>query len=450
MRLRLYLVLILFVCIGSLVLFAILHKTDQHLSSQLTRIAPQDQAELQGYAEAAARFHRNQDIQGMQALVEKIEQRHNTWVAILTQDLRSSLGTQVPPQYLSRLSFQRQLHWPVHSMWDEVLIGIPFPDQNASLVIRLPESMRPKPNLMLLHVGLTWLLPLIILLIFTHRFYFYLLKPINILKNAAMDLTNKESADPVRPQLGRRQDELAQLATTFDQMSSRIQSLVRSQRQLIGDLSHELRTPLARMRLVLGSDWPRDDCDSKMIEEISRLNHLIDDAMTVAWLDSDQRHRLPPEQQEQVQLSQLLNVICDDAEFEFASRHIIRNYPNDLILEKSNGLALSQILENIIRNGLIHSPANTDLLVSGEWVFIHESKGLRVCIQDQGLGVPSEQLEKIFEPFYRLDKARMRKNGGFGLGLAIAQKQTERLGGKLSARNSPAGGLMMVVELPVD
>ena len=71
-------------------------------------------------------------------------------------------------------------------------------------------------------------------------------------------------------------------------------------------------------------------------------------------------------------------------------------------------------------------------------------------VSDTGVGMAEEVVGKIFEPFYRLDKARMRKNGGFGLGLAIAQKQTERLGGKLSAKNIPAGGLMMVVELPAD
>lgn len=462
---RLYILLVLCICLGSLVLFSLMHKAEDSLSRHLTRIDPADQQVLKDYALWAEVFYRQQDQAGMQQLIDEIEAKHQTWAAVLTPELHTALGTRVPEAYQSRLSFQRKLAWPVHGVWKEVLIGIPFQEHAASLVIRLPSAMHPRPNLMLWHVGLVWLLPLSVLFIFTHWLYRHLIRPINILKNAAKDLAYKEFARPVRPQLGNRQDELAQLATSFDEMAERIQLLVSSQRQLIGDLSHELRTPLARMKLVQDSDWPETRRREKLDREINLINQLIDDAMTLAWLDNEQRRYLPEHLQEEVQLDRLLDVICDDAEFEFSGRQIVRDYPDDLLLKQSNALALSQSLENIIRNGLIHSPEGGALKVSvclqsSQFSQASQATGstesdeagtprqLQISITDQGRGVPEAQLDKIFHPFFRLDKARARKRGGFGLGLAIARKQVLRLGGHLQAENVPGAGLKVTVTLP--
>lgn len=456
---RLYILLVLGICLGSLMLFSLMHKAEDYLSRHLTRIDPVARQELKGYALQAERFYRLGDQAGMQQLIADIEAKHQTWAAVLTPQLHAALGTEVPEAYLSRLSFQRKLSWPVHTVWKEVLIGIPFQDHSASFVIRLPAAMHPRPNLFLWHVGLVWLLPLSVLFVFTHWLYRHLIRPINILKNSAKDLAYKEFARPVRPQLGNRQDELAQLATSFDEMVERIQLLVSSQRQLIGDLSHELRTPLARMKLVQDSDWPEAQRREKLDREISLINQLIDDAMTLAWLDNEQRRHLPEHLQEEVQLGQLLDVICDDAEFEFSGRQIVRDYPDDVLLKQSNALALSQSLENIIRNGLIHSPEGGALKVS---VYFQSSQAagstesdeagaprqIQISITDQGRGVPEAQLDKIFHPFFRLDKARARKRGGFGLGLAIARKQVLRLGGHLQAENVPGAGLKVTLTLP--
>ncbi|WP_417597535.1 histidine kinase sensor domain-containing protein [Oceanospirillum sp.] len=445
---RLYVLLVLGICLGTLLLFAAMHKAEDLISRHLTRIKPEHQQVLSDYAWRASELYQAGNEEGMHQLIAEINEKHDTWAAVITPKLNAALGTHVPEEYLGGLSFQRKLDWPVHTVWREVLIGIPFKDHTASLVLRLPESMHPRPNLALWHIGLVWVLPLSVLFFFTRWLYRHLIRPINILKTAAKDLAFKEVVQPVRPQLGRRQDELAVLATSFDEMAERIQLLVSSQRQLIGDLSHELRTPLARMRLVQGSDWPDELKRAKIDKEIGLINQLIDDAMTLAWLDNEQRRNLPEHLQEEVKLDQLLDVICDDAEFEFASKLsgsvIKRRYAKDLLLTRSNTLALSQSLENIIRNGLIHSPEGCGLTVCvepGPECFV-------VRVLDQGAGVPEAQLEKIFHPFFRLDKARARQRGGFGLGLAIARKQVSRLGGSLKAENYPGAGLMVSLVLP--
>lgn len=475
MNRRLYLILMISVCLGSLALFAALHKADEKLSHKLTTISAIDQQQLKEYATSAEQLYHAQDQAGIARLMQKIDQEHQTWAAIITHNLSPAMGTRVPDNYLTQLNFQRKPEWPVHDRWNEVLIGLPFEQGKASFVILLPQSMHPRPNLFFSHMMMTVIVPLIVLLIFTHWLYRYLIKPVDILRVAANELANTEKARPARPQLGKRQDELAELAATFDSMAGRIQTLVASQRQLIGDLSHELRTPLTRMRLALDGDLGEAEKNQRMRREIQLTNQLVEDAMTLAWLDSEHLHTLPQHLKEDFSLSVLLDLICDDAEFEFEEKQIIRCYPDNLKLFNSNSLALSQSIENIVRNGLLHSPESGQLTITAiqletdvtETVSVcqHASEGCpdtcsqtRVCarersiliqVQDQGPGVPEEKLEQIFQPFYRIDKARMRKKGGFGLGLALARKQIERLGGSIHARNANQGGLIMCLKIPV-
>lgn len=482
MNRRLYLILMTSVCLGSMILFAALHRADEWLSHELTRITPENQQILKDYALSAQRFYKQGDKASLQLLIDTIELQHQTWAAVITDHLSPAMGTDVPEHYLPQLSFQRKLNWPVHDRWSEVLIGIPFDDNGASFVILLPQAMHPRPNLVFSHLVITVLIPLVILLAFTHWFYRYLINPINILRRASDDLAMKERADPVRPQLGKRQDELTELAETFDFMADRIQTLVASQRQLIGDLSHELRTPLTRMKLALEGDLTEPDKNKRIQREIQLTNQLVEDAMTLAWLDSEhlhnrpQPHGLPQHLREDFSLSVLLDLICEDAGFEFGDDKIIRCYPDNLFLSGSNSLALSQSIENIIRNGLLHSPEQgvltvtavqleTDIIEQVSTACQHAESGCpqpcgqsSVCVrdrsiliqvQDQGPGVPDDKLEQIFQPFYRLDKARMRQKGGFGLGLALARKQIERLGGSIHARNASQGGLLMCLKIPV-
>lgn len=461
MKKRLYLLLALSSCIA-LLLFGVLHRLDQTLQHRLTQIDHQHQQQLQGYADQAEKLYAAQDQAGAEIFFSQLQQRYDTWAAIIPHERTSTqgapaLGTQVPQDQLTQLNFQRKLDWPVHSQWEQVIIGIPFQNHTASLVIRLPSSMHPKPNLELIHIGVTLVLPMLIMLAFIHWLYQHLMRPVHILQHASLALAEGQLNQAVKPQLGKREDELAQLAGTFDQMAERINDLMTSQRQIIGDLSHELRTPLSRMSLALESKNLSIKEQKQRIErEIALTNQLVEETMTLAWLDSEHSQTLNPQQQESVQLSLLLDLICDDAEFEFPKLSIKRQYPDNIMLANSHTLALSQAIENIIRNGLMHSPEHGTLYISLAYVkqpeqikdSEHMEKLLQIRVLDQGPGVPEDKLEQIFQPFYRLDKARMRKKGGFGLGLALARKQTQRLGGSLTARNNPKGGLEMILQLP--
>jgi two-component system sensor histidine kinase PfeS len=158
------------------------------------------------------------------------------------------------------------------------------------------------------------------------------------------------------------------------------------------------------------------------------------DAMS--WLETE-RPRL---RDETLDLTDLLDSIIDDARFEFPDRHIDTQLPVEAELTGSCHRALGQAIENIVRNALEHTPPDGT-------VSIHLNRDPQTYLLeviDEGPGVPEQWLERIFQPFERLSSDR----AGFGLGLALAQRQVFAIGGCLTARNNEQGGLCMTIRLP--
>ncbi len=247
--------------------------------------------------------------------------------------------------------------------------------------------------------------------------------------------------------MGSRSDEFTELAITFDKMTERISELITSQRQLISDLSHELRTPLARLDIALEKlksgkviDLDQDQAIHRVERESAEIRKLVEDTLTLAWLENER----PSLQQEDLDLVDLIDVVTEDARFEFPDRTIKTHLPDRAPLPKSNHRALGQALENIIRNGMRYTPAGSSL----EVCLSETPNNYRIDIKDQGPGIPEAHLEKIFQPFYRVDSARSGEDSGYGLGLALAKRQVFAIGGELRANNQLPKGLMMTITLP--
>jgi two-component system sensor histidine kinase PfeS len=328
---------------------------------------------------------------------------------------------------------------------DKVLIGFPL-SQKKSFIIELPKAMHPRPNTSVVHTLLAMVAPSLMLMFFCCLLYRYLMRPLEALNQATLKLAEGCLDARVGPQMPkRRRDEITQLAASFDSMAERLQRLINSQRQLLGDLSHELRTPLTRIELAL--DLCRND-EQKALElapRISRetglMQQLVSDALTLAWLDGKPHIECV----DSFNLATLLDLLCEDASFEYPNHNVVREYKTDCPVKRSNQRALAQAIENVLRNALRYSPPNTEItlrcLLRPEQVFCVE-------ILDQGEGVAEEQLETIFEPFFRTDKARTREHGGVGLGLALVRRQIEAVGGNVYASNNYPKGLRVVLEFP--
>jgi two-component system, OmpR family, sensor histidine kinase CpxA len=279
----------------------------------------------------------------------------------------------------------------------------------------------------------------------------YLTKPIVQLRTAARqiaagDLTARAGAPAIT-----RRDEVAGLMRDFDAMAERLETLLKAQSRLLNDISHELRSPLARLNVALGLARQRAGVESTdMLDRIeleaARLNELIGRILTLARLEDGEQ--LVP--QTPVPLNEIVESVSEDAEFEAQERHC---HVHTSIAEgnwhvRGNASLLHSAVENVVRNAIRYTQEGSAVEIELK----SETRGAREAVlrvSDSGPGVPSDSLDKLFQPFYRLDDARGRQTGGVGLGLAITERAVRFHGGKVSAFNRPQGGLVIEIRLPM-
>jgi two-component system sensor histidine kinase CpxA len=251
--------------------------------------------------------------------------------------------------------------------------------------------------------------------------------------------------------VGKRRDELGDLARDFDNMAERIESLLTSQRRLLQDISHELRSPLARLHVALGLARQRGDAApsgalDRIEREADQLNTMIGQVLTLARFDSG-AERID---QERLDLAQLIRETAEDAEYEARSlsRSIRLVRCEDCVLMGTEALLRSAI-ENVVRNAVRYAPEGTEVEV-GLSVLNRSGDAMAIIrVRDHGPGVSEDALIQIFRPFYREGDHRDRRTGGTGLGLAITERAVRLHGGSVSASNASDGGLVVEIALPV-
>lgn len=429
----------------SLIIFSSLHHLSYEVTIGMTEISEDSQERLKSLAKEASERFKAEGAQSVLQLTEQVGIDLNTWSALVTADNTIISSQPIPEALKSKIGFQRYVYWPVHEFMENVLIGIPLEKHTGTFVIELPREMYPKVDTDLVHNLLTIVIPSLIILIFCWIAYRYLMRPLEALNQGTLKLASGDLSARVLPSLpDNRKDELTQVAESFDSMAARVERLVHSQRQLLGDLSHELRTPLTRIGLAI--DLSKNDQSEvakqlpRLEREVAQIHSLVEDALTLAWLDGEPA--IPRDVS--FNLSTLLDLIIEDAEFEYPNRLIERNYEKSLLIQGSSQQILSQSIENILRNALKYSTEDQPVKLSCEC----ENAFYRLVVSDQGIGVPEDCLEKIFEPFYRTDKARSREQGGFGLGLALCKRQITAIDGSINASINRSGGLDIEILIP--
>lgn len=278
----------------------------------------------------------------------------------------------------------------------------------------------------------------------------YLVGPVERLQHATEALAGGDLRQRVGPSLGRRRDEIADLAHSFDRMAERLDTLIRSQKQLLTDVSHELRSPLARLQAALGLARQRTGEKvqpelNRIDREAERLNDLIGQLLSLARLESG----VYTPKKEPVDLNELLTTVVGDARLEAQARHRQVHLESDQgpVTVHANPPLLHSVFENVVRNGIRYTADRTAVTLS-----LHrdtpQAGWVEVRVRDHGPGVPEKMLARLFEPFVRVGDDRDRGSDGHGLGLAIAERAARLHGGEIFARNEPDGGLMVVVRLP--
>jgi two-component system osmolarity sensor histidine kinase EnvZ len=222
--------------------------------------------------------------------------------------------------------------------------------------------------------------------------------------------------------------ELAELARRFNTMATEVRDLLDNRTTLLAGISHDLRTPMTRLQLNL--EMMRDAASSERIDravaDLADMNRLITGYLELA-------RTTQAEAKVRFDLAGLLEEVAADAGLP---------WPGVAPCEVEAGrLALRQIMSNLIQNAQRYGGAPVELALECA------DNLARVIVRDAGAGIPEDQLEKVFRPFYRLETSRSQATGGTGLGLAIVRQLADTNGWKVMLRNRAAGGLEAVLEI---
>ncbi len=441
---RLFWKLCLIITTSVVAFFYLLSLLTTQAENDMSYLALEDRNTITAWGQQAEKIYLAGNQLALEQWASQLQKEEQTWVAIAGYDVNHIAGNTLKEQHYNGNHLGRSIDWKIHLYFSQnPIMEVPFENKQVSFLIQLPNRMRPGNYLKYTEVIMQIIVPAIILIFLSYLLYRYIMEPLGQLQIATRQFSKGNYEVRAQNLMGKRSDEFHELAVTFDKMAIRIGEQLISQRQLIADLSHELRTPLTRLDIALAEEnsLNNNSANIKRIErESKQIRKLVDDTLTLAWLDNEK----PSLQQESVELIDLLDVLVDDAKFEYPDRIIDCIFPNSAFIQNSSHRAAGQAIENILRNALRYTPVGKKVLLCVEESGTH----FILNINDQGPGVPKAFIEMIFKPFFRLDKSREENSDSLGLGLALAQRQLSAIRATVSAKNLSSGGLSMTINFP--
>jgi signal transduction histidine kinase len=243
-----------------------------------------------------------------------------------------------------------------------------------------------------------------------------------------------------------RSDELGQLSRSFTDMGNELQHYIRRQRQFVANVSHELRTPLTAIKgyseYLIDEVKGRPDLEKAVYHlnnESARLHRLVNELLLLSRIDAGREDF----QFNSVDLSRTVQQTLDKLRARASKYGVsMQEQIQPAIMVSGDGEKLVQAIINLVDNGIKFSPSGGNVEVE-----LTTTNGMaRLTVADQGVGVPTEDLDKVFDRFYRATNAKVV--GGTGLGLAITKEIITAHGGDIQLYNRPGGGTKVIVFLP--
>lgn len=241
-------------------------------------------------------------------------------------------------------------------------------------------------------------------------------------------------------------DEMANLASSYNNMSDHIQRLIEAQRELMRAVSHELRTPVARIRFGTEMLAEEDDYNHRMHQvdmidkDIEALNTLIDEIMTYAKLEQG----TPSLDFDEITLFDVLDQVAVETEALKTQKEIELVAPPLYVKVDAERRYLHRVVQNLVGNAVRY--CDNKVRITGG---IHSDGLAFVCVEDDGAGIPEQDRKRVFEAFARLDDSRTRASGGYGLGLSIVSRIAYWFGGEIKVDESPTlGGARFIMTWP--
>lgn len=261
-----------------------------------------------------------------------------------------------------------------------------------------------------------------------------LLKPLQQLDEAAKQLSSGNLDYQLRT---KRKDELGDLIRSFNLMATRIKAMLKARDQLLLDASHELRSPLTRLKVAL--EFLEDSPVKQNIrDDINEMETMISELLEKERLDSPYGglHKAP------VNVPALVKKVCES--FTTQKPGIQLRLRTSGIIVQADEERLRSAISNIVQNALKYSPEDGKAV---EVSVQAQANTVVIEVQDFGQGIPTEEIPFIFEPFYRVDKSRSKKTGGYGLGMSLVKKIIDAHGGQIEVQSAPGKGTRITIKL---
>lgn len=422
------------------------NRTQQDKSSMRTRLSE--------YFEQGQAIAWQKGMGGLVEWLDRLDRSEAIPILLIDEAGHDLLGREVPAYIISRLDRRREQAEQMEQKRPRYQQPIRLADGSSFRLVPDFQSITlrrvlQRPKVIALPIAIAALVSALACLILSR----YLTFPLERLRQATQQIAAGDLTQRVVPSMSGRRDEIAELAGAFDKMAERLDKVFTSQRQLLSDVSHELRSPLARLQVALGLARQRTNSQAEKeldrIElEIERLDELVGRLLEFSRLEAG----VDAAQVEQVDIREVLEGLVEDAQLEAGSKDCkVRLGSSFPAIVNANPALLYSAIENVVRNAIKYTKRDTTVEIS---MLPDKGKGegpnaesIIVEVRDHGPGVPEEMLPHLFEPFTRAEKARDRPSGGYGLGLAIADRAIRLYGGNIIARNDPQGGLIICIRL---
>lgn len=328
---------------------------------------------------------------------------------------------------------------------EQTFIGIPFPFEGEPHAMFMQYSSQNEDitNRMMLLVLLLGLLIGSLCILIAAR---YLVKPLQALTHATKRLAKGDFDVEIK---SKHPDEMGVLTQSFNEMASELKQLEQMRQDFVSNVSHEIQTPLTSISgfamamknssLVAESD--RNYYLDIIIAESGRLSRLSDNLLKLASLDSEQH----PFEAITYNLDEQIRQIVVTCEPQWSAKGIhIDLEMADTVKITADQDQLNQVWMNLLGNSIKFTPEGGHIEIS----ITHSENEIFFKISDSGIGIAPEQLDYVFERFYKTDRSRNRSNGGNGLGLAIAKKIVTLHHGSIEMQSQVGRGTTVIVQLP--
>jgi heavy metal sensor kinase len=289
------------------------------------------------------------------------------------------------------------------------------------------------------------------------------LKPVDNITQTARMITSQNLNQRIIPP--KVKDEISRLIDTFNEMISRLDQSFRQMKQFSSDASHELKTPLTILKGEVEVTLRRERLPQEYrqilksnLEEINRMSQIVEDLLLLSKADTGEIHL----NKEDINLTEILNEIVAQMDMLTRSKrlHLFTSNHQQDIHFFGDALRIRELFINLIENGIKYTEEGGSIHITLEieyqpllknqpdWVGGEKEEFLKIIVSDTGIGIAKEDQERIFNRFFRVDKARSREEGGSGLGLSICKWIVEAHHGEIKVESELGKGSSFIVKLP--